>query len=222
MTNHVKAIIICLIFFTLLQPAFGQEHDLIIDEQDFEQAVGYYNEAVELFAFGESEGALKLFTQAIQLNPNNSDYFFGRASCYYDLGHYPKAANDIEQAIEMEPDQSDYHYYAGNIYFHQENYLRAIRNYTQSIEAESNPDIQLDLQNIYFNRGVSYLNEQEYDKAEADFRSVLNEDPENIEATHNLAVSLLKQQKQNACETFRKAKTLGSENSQQYLNRYCK
>ncbi len=158
MTNHISRLIICLIFFVTSQFVFGQEQDIIIDQQKFEQAVSYYNEAVELYGFGKSEAALKLFTQAIELNPNNSDYFFGRASCYYDMRLYSKAASDIEQAIEMEPDQCDYHYYAGNIYFHQEDYLNAIRNYTKAIESDANPDIQLDMVNIYFNRGVSFLN----------------------------------------------------------------
>ncbi|MEQ9306986.1 MAG: tetratricopeptide repeat protein [Marinoscillum sp.] len=222
MTKDLARLFLLLSFFHAFGWANAQKSETIIDQQAYNQANSYYNEAIDFFDFGETEKALSKFSLAVGLNPNNSDYWFGRASCYYDLKQFVKAARDIETAIQMEPGQADYHYYAGNIYFHKGDFNLAIKNYTKSIEANSDPDIHLNEVNILFNRGVAQLNLKQYNEAESDFKLVLEKEPENVDATHNLAVCLLKQNKDSACSTFLKAKKLGSGNSGQYISRYCK
>lgn len=52
--------------------------------------------------------AVKYYTKAIKLNPNNADYYAKRASMYDALGQYDLAFKDIEKAIELNPEEVKY------------------------------------------------------------------------------------------------------------------
>jgi len=218
----VKKSFLILILFGSLR--FVSAQGQIVNQNNFNAAVALYNQAIEHFDFGEVDQALLKFDKAISLNPNNSDYFFGRASCHYDQKNYQKAAYDITQAINLEPNQPDYHYYAGNIFFKLQDYKKAIANYSKALEtAPENPDININLTNVRYNRGVSALSLGQYTNARKDFEYVMNEDPEHADAVHNLAVALLKLGDRNqACSMFAKSEQLGVAKSKEYRSKYCK
>lgn len=216
----MKTALICSCFM-LVGTVSAQE--VTIDQADYNIATELYEKAKEHFDFAEYDSAALFFSQAISLNPNNSDYFFGRATSYNNLGQLDKAAKDIATAIQMEPDQADYHYFGANIFFKAKRYKEAVDNYSKAIVNQGNDDIHINLMNCYYNRGVGYLMLKNYEMAADDFTRVIEINNSFAQAFHNRGITLRNLGRMEAaCADFEQAKTLGIEQSQQYINRYCK
>ena len=49
------------------------------------------------------DGALRLYTRAIQLEPTNHTFYSNRAATYLALKQYRKAIADCEKALELKP-----------------------------------------------------------------------------------------------------------------------
>lgn len=82
--------------------------------------------------------AIKDYTRAIELKPDNSDYYAHRSSCYKLLDKYNEALEDINKAIELGPDNIDYYEKRGEIYYcYQEASLKqkAIADYKKVLES---------------------------------------------------------------------------------------
>jgi tetratricopeptide (TPR) repeat protein len=45
------------------------------------------------------EKALQDFNEALSINPNRPDGYFGRAQTYYDMQEYERALQDCERAL---------------------------------------------------------------------------------------------------------------------------
>lgn len=107
--------------------------------------------------------AIKKFTEAIKLNPNNADAYFQRGKAYYDLKNYKKAISDYTRAIELEPNKSILYSSRAFAYKKLENYEKAILDYTKAIELKPDESV------LYYRRGLCYQALGENEKAEADF-----------------------------------------------------
>lgn len=193
-----------------------------LDQQDYNRAMNKYELARKNFDFGQYDVSARLFSEAIALNEYNSDYFFGRATSYYNLNEIEKAIPDIEKAITMEPGQPDYHLFAGNIYFKKKNYPEAIKNYSNALEFQGTNDVFINNINCQYNRGVCYLLTKEYQQAVDDFDAVIDYNKSFTQAIHNRGVALSHLGKYSkACEDFRIALKQGNSFSQKYLDKYC-
>jgi len=66
------------------------------------------NEGLEAAEAGRLEEAVALFTEAIELEPNDVNLsaraYLNRAAAYGDLGRFGDAVDDAATAIELEPD----------------------------------------------------------------------------------------------------------------------
>ena len=47
--------------------------------------------------------AIQLYTRAIDLNPNDSNFYSNRALCYFNLENYFECINDCDRAIQLNP-----------------------------------------------------------------------------------------------------------------------
>ncbi|XP_064095440.1 stress-induced-phosphoprotein 1-like isoform X2 [Macrobrachium nipponense] len=82
------------------------------------------NEAANV---GQYTVAVRLFTEAIRLDPNDHRFFGNRSYCYDQLGQHEKALKDAEKAIRIAPQWPKGHYRRGTS-------LRGLGKY---IDAES-------------------------------------------------------------------------------------
>jgi stress-induced-phosphoprotein 1 len=55
------------------------------------------------FQSGKFEEAVNLFTQAIELNPNDHVFYSNRSGAYASLKNYENALNDANKCIEINP-----------------------------------------------------------------------------------------------------------------------
>ncbi|KAK7058724.1 Ttc31p, partial [Halocaridina rubra] len=68
------------------------------------------NEAANV---GQYTVAVRLFTEAIRLDPNDHRFFGNRSYCYDQLGQHEKALKDAERAIKIAPQWPKGHYRRG-------------------------------------------------------------------------------------------------------------
>jgi tetratricopeptide (TPR) repeat protein len=61
-------------------------------------AVDWYNKGRRLTHEGCHREAIEAFSSAIDKNPAYAEAYFVRAACYYKLGDYRQAGDDIEAA----------------------------------------------------------------------------------------------------------------------------
>ena len=57
----------------------------------------------QLYKKKQYKKALPLYTEAIQLSPNNASYYGNRAACYIMLNQYHDALADVRKALEIDP-----------------------------------------------------------------------------------------------------------------------
>ena len=73
-------------------------------------------EADKLLNKEDYEGAIKLYDEAIELNPYAENAYNHRGDCYYHLKQYEKAIQDYSKAIELNPDWGYMYYKRGACY----------------------------------------------------------------------------------------------------------
>lgn len=70
-------------------------------ERDQELATKYYNRGVTHSRNGELKLAIENYTQAIELDPNNSDAYYSRGGAWLRLGETEKAKADLATARNL-------------------------------------------------------------------------------------------------------------------------
>lgn len=63
------------------------------DYADVDMALNYFNNEVE-----EDDKAIEDYTKAIELKPDNANYYSDRADCYKNSHQYDKAREDLDKA----------------------------------------------------------------------------------------------------------------------------
>ncbi len=66
-----------------------------------QDAVAFFNQGLERYKVEDFQGAVKDFTQAIQLNPNEANAYNMRSSAYMALKDYQRAMEDLQAAINL-------------------------------------------------------------------------------------------------------------------------
>jgi len=81
--------------------------------------------------------ALEHYDKAIQINPNEPDFYLYRGTLYRNLGQYNNALKDFNKAINLNPDNDQLatiYFQRGYLYNKQEKHLPAIQNYSKTRE----------------------------------------------------------------------------------------
>ena len=107
--------------------------------------------------------AISDFTEALKLNPKDSEALNNRGRAYYSQGDHSRAISDYSRAIELSPNFSQAHTNLGNAYYLMGDYSRAILNYDKAIVL--NPKYSL----AYYNRGLAYNALGDYPHAISDY-----------------------------------------------------
>jgi len=104
--------------------------------------------------------AIKSYTKAIEINPNDADTYFYRGNSYYNLKDYSSAINDFTKVIELNPNDSNGYINRGLSYYKLKKYDLAIKNYTKAIELNSSDSL------TYVNLlEMSIVRNQKFDKS---------------------------------------------------------
>src|SRR5262249_37187177 len=98
--------------------AYARRARIYFENDDYEQAIAYYDKAVELtggawmyvlgragayLAAGRYDAALADYSSVVERYPNRADFYHTRAIAYRRKGEFDKAIADCTKAIEIEP-----------------------------------------------------------------------------------------------------------------------
>ncbi|MEQ9230270.1 MAG: tetratricopeptide repeat protein [Cyclobacteriaceae bacterium] len=220
--KYFISLLSCILFFTAYTQEPTEQDSLTISQEAYETAMQDYDEGIDLFYQKKYHQALPLLQEATELNPHNSDYWYGLSSVLNGLNNLEEAKKSISQALTLEPNQSDYLLHRANVHFKLKEYQSSIDDYTNALKYQDSSDIPLNEGHVYFNRGNCWLYLKKYQSAVYDFDAALDSGYELANVYHNRATALIRLgQKSKACQDFQKAIDLGSKITGKYLTKYC-
>ena len=139
------------------------------------RGLSYKWRGMSCHAVGRYEDAIADHTRAIELEPENAEYYDSRSVSYHAVGRYDEAIADCTRAIELQPENAEYYHSRGMSYHAAGRYEEAVTDKTRAIELEpGNAE-------YYDSRSVSYHSAGQYDKAITDCTRATELEPGNAE-----------------------------------------
>ena len=113
---------------------------------------------------GQTDQAIRDYTEAIRLKPDDAKAFNNRGIVHGRKGQYDRAIADYDQAIRLKPDDAKAFNNRGNAYNRKGQTDRAIADYDQAIR------LKPDYAKAFGNRGLTYENLGRRDQALRDYK----------------------------------------------------
>jgi tetratricopeptide (TPR) repeat protein len=166
----------------------GKSGDLEGSLKDFEHALALdttyaptYEGLGNIYgAKGQAPKALQMFEKALSLDPKNGKSYYNRAVANLQLNRLDLVLPDLDQALALAPNSTpDIQALRGFVQIQQKQYDAAIASYNQTIQLR--PDA-----NAYYYQGIAYLNNNQPEKARANFLKALQLNPKLSEAQQYL------------------------------------
>jgi tetratricopeptide (TPR) repeat protein len=138
---------------------------------------------------GELGKAIRTFTEAIELNPNLAEAYFRRGICFNLIGEDKMAIADFVQSANLNIEQPDprANLWEGFTHAKSGDYLEAVRAYGNAIAASDR------YTPAFVNRGLAYMQLEEFDKAIADFNEAIRLEPAQAEHYYKRGVAYARQ-----------------------------
>ncbi|RYY62659.1 MAG: tetratricopeptide repeat protein, partial [Chitinophagaceae bacterium] len=158
---------------------------LLLTARSQDAASRYINDGVDLHDRGYLEEAILKYDSALRLDPKHYLANYEKALTLTELKRYTDAAALCNFVLREHPDSASRLVYVlyGTLLDYQGQGDEAVRIYTKGIR--KNPDSYI----LYFNRAVSYAQQNKADDAEADLAHALARNPYHP-GSHNLMARL--------------------------------
>ena len=172
-------------------------------------------EGNRLFYAKNYDGAIRLYSESLELKPNWYWAYNNRGAAYNELGKYELAIQDLNKAIELNPNNSEPYNNRGNSYGQAGQYERAIADYNKAIQLNAN-DAKL-----YNNRGEIYRQTNQPTQAIADYNKAIQLNPNFAPAYNNRGLVYTENLNQyaRAVADYDKAIQLNPNYAEAYYNR---
>ena len=165
-----------------------------------------------MMMLNQIDEALKAYSRAIELSPNNAKTYYNRGVAYDMKSDVDHACKDYTKAIQLNPDFANAYTNRGNAYNNKGRLNSAIKDLNKAIQIDPNDA------KAYTNLGKSYGKKGEYDRAIKNFKKAIQLDPDLAEAHNNLGLVYLKKgEYDRAIKNFDKAIQLKPD----YANAHC-
>ncbi|MCC3415115.1 tetratricopeptide repeat protein [Microcoleus sp. PH2017_02_FOX_O_A] len=170
------------------------------EKVDLEKAENHFQTAQKLEREGKLEEAIAIYAQAIQANPNNSEFHRSLGEVLQRLGRHSEAIASYRQAIELQPKFSKAYHNLGNALGQLKQWESAIASYRQAIELKPN------LPTAYYRLGEALQQLGEMEEAIVAYRQAIELNPNNPDFHHSLGEFWRQQGKyQEAIACYRQA-----------------
>ena len=160
--------------FDLSEEAYTRAIDLSRSQNNFVLARSYYLRGKFYDdSIRDYQKAIEDYSMAIDLNPDNSRYYFSRAWVYgfeLEKKEFEKAIQDFTRANDLDPDSANMNNIGTMLRDNTQQYNRAIYYYDLSIQMDSLSHYG------YRNKGVTYVKMGDYDKAFENFNKAIELD----------------------------------------------
>lgn len=198
-----------------------------------EEAIECYRAAIEIephnFFFhhflgdslqelGLDSEAIDAYTKALE-NQTSATTVSNRGVSYYQLGNFKAAIHDFQSALNNNPgidDEIRAYVNRGNTYNSLGNFQSAIEDYTKAInlypKLPSLPNADIEIGNVYYDRGFANENLGNLDQAFSDYSKVIELNPKDSQAYYSRGNVRATQKKLNtAIEDWNKSLALNSQ-----------
>ena len=136
-------------------------------------ATGYNDEGNRLLEAGDNEAAVMAYTRSLELQADDANVLYNRATSYNNLGNYELALADIRKAVQIEPSDALNHFRKGDIEDNLERYSEALSSYSTALRIDpSHAD-------SWAYRGYTYYKMEKTAQARKDFDQALKLDSDN-------------------------------------------
>ena len=154
----MKATVVCAVGLVVALPLAA-----IVRAAEVSPAEKAVHEGSAAMAASNWDLALKRFSEAVALDPNNAKAFFGRGAVHANRNDYDKAIADYSEAIRLDPQGADAFGGRSLAWSQEGEFERAI--------ADASNAIRLDARSAggYYCRGVAHAAKREFDEAIADY-----------------------------------------------------
>lgn len=167
-----------------------------------------------LMMLGQIERAIKAYSQAIELNPQDADAYNNRGVAYESNSDFNLAIQDFNMAKRLRPDYAIVYYNSGIVYGKKGMLDIAIQNYGTAIK------LQPDYAEAYNNRANVYSRQRKFDQAMADYKTAIQLRPDLAEIYYSRAVTRVgKGEIDEAINDYSMAIRLKPDYTEAYLNR---
>ncbi|MFH1073559.1 MAG: tetratricopeptide repeat protein [Candidatus Firestonebacteria bacterium] len=148
-------------------------------------------DALSCLAKGNYDAAIKAYTDALVLNPENPEYLNNRGVALSAINDNLNALKDFNAAVKAMKDNAlpEYYFNRGNIFRKLGEHNEAIADYSRALQKEKGKA------EYYNNRGISYYNLKDYKLALNDFEQAILINPENKSAVKNRDILIQKSNK---------------------------
>jgi regulator of sirC expression with transglutaminase-like and TPR domain len=162
----------------------------------------------------DPEEKIKYFTQAIEINPYNAQYYYYRGLAYKAKARFPLAIEDFSKAITYQANYPNAYVSRGLSHYEMGQQDAAIADYTQAISLDSSDAA------TFFRRAVSFQKKGENEKALADYQEAIRLHPKYVSALNNRGLIYLRtRQYEKALADFNEALRLNPKYVLGYKNR---
>jgi len=162
-----------------------------------------FKKGEKFYSSGDYDKAIEYFTRAIEIEPNNSEFYYWRAKAYYEKGkqfdlkydggniivtafirflrwlyknrNFNKAIEDLTKAISYKSYDEDYYEQRGEIYYVIGKYDEAIYDFRMAISLKSVENYTYPSRSfLYLLCGRAYLKKGDYEEAISSFTKAIN------------------------------------------------
>jgi len=132
------------------------------------------------FNMGLIDWAVDYYQKTIEIDPNYIDAHFELGIAYYHRARIKDAIDEFQTVLQLDPQYHSAHYRLGLCYHHAGKLNAALHHLHESTVIT--PEYIM----AHYHLGVIYYKQEEFEKAQAEFRRVLEEDPENFTSARYL------------------------------------
>jgi tetratricopeptide (TPR) repeat protein len=143
-----------------------------------------YTQALEVLAVGDTQKAIKLFSQAITANPDEFHIYNDRGVAYKISGNPENALADYTKALELKPDYANALNNRGVIYLQKGLYDEAIEDFTGALKSTALKS------KVHTNLGLAYAQKGKHKQAVEHLEAALSFRPLDHRAFLFMAESL--------------------------------
>ncbi len=112
------------------------------------------------------------------------------ANIAFEQGEYQQAISEYEKVSQEQPERPEPVYNAANARYKLEDYEQALEELQQALVYTDDDDGQDLYAKSRFNIGNVFFQAEEYEQAIEEYKEVLRQDPDDVDAKHNLELAL--------------------------------
>jgi len=202
------------------------------ERQNTEKAIYYFTKGIEFNSNydqpfsnratirrqqGNYTGAIEDFNHVLTLYPNNYDVLYSRGLTYTQMGAFDKAIIDFDKLISIQTNNWEALNARGYAHYLFGNFDKALNDYNQALLYNQEAFI------VYENLGLLYFKKVDYEKALVAFNQVISLKHDYSQAYSNRAsCHFMLNQVDLACKDWEKAYSLGMNDVENLIVKYCK